>query len=110
MNPKKNGGGAGHHPATPANKIAAAARPQHHDRNGAHRQGRDLPVAVGEFFGPVGRRQLGAILVRHCPGCGHAHLHRGARVATVDGEVRTGSCGAEYTVRCLPTQRLGGAA
>ncbi|GAA1877893.1 hypothetical protein GCM10009836_69090 [Pseudonocardia ailaonensis] len=69
-----------------------------------------IPVAVGEYFGPAGRRRLGAILVRRCPGCGHAHFHRGMRVASVDGETRTGSCGTEYKVRVLPAQRIGGAA
>jgi hypothetical protein len=101
------GGGAGDQPATPATKIRTAASDQDRPKTIA---ASTLPVAVGEFFPPAGRRQLGAILVRRCPGCGHAHFHRGLRIATVDGEPRTGSCGTEYKVRCLPAQRIGGAA
>ena len=67
-------------------------------------------VAFGEYFPPAGRRHLGAILIRRCPGCSHAHFHRGSRVASVDGESRTGSCGTEYRVRVLPAARVGGAA
>ena len=60
-------------------------------------------VAVGVYYPPLGRRRLGAIVVRCCPRC--SHLHRAA--GPVSGTARTGSCGAEYTVRVV---RIGGVA
>jgi hypothetical protein len=67
-------------------------------------------IAVGEYHPPVGRRRLGAVIVRRCPACRHLHQHKAIVVATADGSMRTGSCGAVYTLRVLRAPRTEGAA
>ena len=58
-------------------------------------------VAPAVYYPPVGRRRLGAVVVRTCPACSHMHLHRAEFASTADGTLRTGSCGAQYVLRVL---------
>lgn len=88
----------------PATSTISATQ---HDRD---QRNRSMPVGVGIWHPPAGRRQLGVVIVDSCPMCRHLHLHRAMAVATADGCIRTGSCGAEYRLRVLPAQRVGGAA
>jgi hypothetical protein len=69
------------------------------DRSASHSRG--LPIGHGVYHGPGGRRRLGAMIVT-CPACLHEHLHRAATLATAQAAVRTGSCGATYTLEVRP--------
>jgi hypothetical protein len=62
-------------------------------------------VASGTYYPPAGRRRLGVIVVRTCPACLHLHLHRAS--GPTASVVRTGSCGAEYSISVA---RIGGVA
>lgn len=87
---------------TPATSTRDPARdPRQHSR-GARDRGL---VAVGIWYPPAGRRRHGAIVVRTCPACRHMHLHRSD--GPVTSTTRTGSCGAEYTIRVV---QVGGVA
>lgn len=75
--PRRRNGGPGQPPGTAATKTRSA-RQQDTDRlhrNSEH-QYDVLPVAFGELLPPAGRRTLSVLLVRRCPHCSHAHLHR----------------------------------
>lgn len=49
-------------------------------------------IVEAEYLPPAGRRRLPALLVRRCPRCGLAHLHRGKP------GIREGSCGVSYAI------------
>lgn len=101
--PTKRSGDPGHHPQAAANKISAATKPQDQGQDSRTIPfARELPIAVGEFYPPAGRRHLGVVVVRSCPACLHLHLHRANAAGSADGTTRTGSCGAEYRLRVLP--------
>jgi hypothetical protein len=87
--------------ATSTNPVTAKIKGCEQSTDG-HRRRRDRLVAVGEYFPPVGRRHLGAVIVRRCPSCRHLHQHHSVVVGTADGSIRTGSCGAVYILRVLP--------
>lgn len=58
-----------------------------------------LPTVAGELLAPAGRRRLPALLVRRCPMCLRAHLHRGGP------GIRRPSCkGPEYRVVALSVE------
>jgi hypothetical protein len=50
---------------------------------------------------PAGRRRQWVALVRSCPACGHAHIHRSAAWHGLAGTARTGSCGAPYRLAAV---------
>lgn len=60
-----------------------------------------LPLVVGELHAPAGRRTLHVLVVRHCPGCAHLHLHRVGDPSRI-GYLRVGSCGVTYRVDVAP--------
>lgn len=67
--------------------------------------GRTSPrlIANATAYAPVGRRQQHVLLVRSCPLCAGAHLHRGAQ----HGGRRRAGCGrGEYLVRTTAARGL----
>jgi hypothetical protein len=115
MSPPTQNGGPGITSSEPAAASinldpATITKQDHGQDNDGRRRRRDRLVAFGEYHPPVGRRRLGAVIVRRCPACAHLHQHRAVLPRTVDGETRVGSCGAEYALRVLPAPRIEGAA
>lgn len=90
------------------NSDRTRATTGHGNRSG--RPAGHVPPATGEYFPPAGRRRLGIILVRSCPRCGGAHLHRAVAAGAADGAVRAGSCGKLYCLHVSVTDRRRGAA
>ena len=92
--PTRGAGEAHHRPAGP--EIARPTKAQdHHHGNGEHWHERALLTVAGEWLAPAGRRLLTllTLLVRRCPACLRAHLHRGGP------GIRRPSCnGPEYRV------------
>jgi hypothetical protein len=106
----RNGSGplATRGPAT--NTIPATATAPVSDQGSkGHRQRRASLVAAGEWFPPAGRRRLGAVIVRACPGCRGMHQHRGLP-DDADGVERVGSCGCVYSIALAPVPAAVGVA
>jgi len=99
--PTSGAGEAHHRPAGP--EIARPTKAQdHHHGNGERRHGREeLPTVAGELLAPAGRRHLPALLVRRCPACLCAHLHRGG-----PGIRRPPCGGSEYRVVALSVEGI----
>lgn len=91
---ERNGGPSSHR-GTAAEPINATARKldrRKHNPREPHR-----PIAVsGRAYPPAGRRTLWVLVVRVCPWCRGAHVHR----STGNGGIRTAGCGkGTYLVR-----------
>lgn len=71
---------------------------------------RHRPSASARLYPPYGKRHQWTALVRCCPWCEHAHLHRGEAWHELAGEVRTGSCGRSYRLEPCHIDLRGGAA
>lgn len=99
MTTNKISGGSGHHPESPAEKIAAAAKLQDQGQGSAPD---DLIVAVATAVPPLGRRTLWLHWVPSCPFCGYGHAHRAGGLT---GGIRQAGCGrGSYYVRVRRTQ------
>lgn len=67
-----------------------------------------LPVVIGEYVAPAGRRRLPAAFVRACPHCGASSMHRPVEQATITR--RAGSCGHRYQLYVAAFDERSGAA
>ena len=100
----RGGGGRPHQPPTALTTKSTTTR-QDQPQGSATSARYAAPLAVAEVLPPAGRRTRAALLVRRCPWCQHAHLHRTTHPGAGWWH-RLAGCGqGTYAIRTIPEPR-----